>query len=483
VMEDRPLPASGKDRKIFLTALRDFSNKCEAPELTPYCPFYERTVGGPVCGEQCQDILASQQATEADGGISLGEGLALHARRRRPRRGPDESVRPFDAAEIRLRDKDRPTDVKHTVSIITDLLDEIPMPPAMSDDIENRRYVAKAGVDELVGRGFDRNLISAAIAERLSSVVLIWVGMPLMNENVEQQFSGRYVGSDWLGILDEWKQSQTLPDTRAVDLYVRFVRGPTLDLSRRWFYSLSLSDLLEWKAPTRLSDMADLPVVDSGLQNRASWLCDRFTKTYLHDWSDAGLHLEWLYVHGGREGCSVPRQMSVRKIEADAIARELAHRSSESWRQSGSPESRSFQATDFIDVAIEKLRAGQSVAAASIYEGLYALSPDDGDVTNNLGFCLVPHDLKRALEILDRAWSMSGRRNLVTLANRIFVLRRLGRTDDAVKEAALLSDCSPRPNGAYLWTTDENGDVCVVYEQDLGNYIARQLLAVEEAGG
>jgi hypothetical protein len=387
-------------------------------------------------------------------------------------------VRPFDASEIRLRDKDRPTDAKHTVSIIKDLLDAITIPPALSDDIENRRYVEKAGVDELARRGFDRGLISAAIADRLSGAVLIWVGMPLLHEN-ELQASERYVSSDWLGILDEWKQSQTLSGVRAADLFARFVQGSTLDLGRRWFYSLSLSDQLEWKAPTQLSDMADVPAVDPNLRNQASWLCDRFTKTYMHDWSDAGLHLEWLYVHGSQEGCSLPRQMAVRKIEADGIARELAHRSSGSWRQAGSPETRSFQATDFTDIAIEKLRAGQSVAAASIYEGLYALSPDNVDIANNLGFCLVPHDLKRALEMLDRAWSMSGRRNLVTLANRIFVLCRSGRTDDALKEVALLVDCDPRHNGAYLWANNEKGDVCVVHEHDIAGYIARQLLEVE----
>jgi len=485
VTEDRPLSVNGKNKEIFLSALRDFSDNCEAPQLTPHCPFFERTAQGPGCAEQCQDVLAEHNVSGADVGLDLGEGLALHVRRRRrPRRGPDESARPFDAAEIRLRDKDRPTDAKHTVSILGDVFAEIGLPPAAASDADDRRYVVEAGFNELVQRGFDQELLLATVAERLARSVLIWAGLPLVFEGDEEErgaFEECFLDSGWLLVLKDWKQSQAQADTSDLDLFVKLVRGPMRDLSRRWLHSLSLGDLLAWKAPAQLGDMEKLPMIEPHLRNRASWLYDRFTTTYLYKWSDASLHLEWAYVHGDREGCSVPRQMAVRKVEAADLARELAHRSSGEWRKTGSPESRSFQSSDFVHFAAEKLRTGQSEVATGIYEGLYALSPDDADIANNLGFCLVPHDPWRALEILDRAWSMRGQRHLVTLANRVFVLRLLGRVDDAVKEAALQLSCDPHPQGAYLWTADENSDLRLVDVENPSEYISQILLEIEEA--
>jgi hypothetical protein len=483
VTEDRPLSVNGKNKEIFLSALRDFSDSCQAPELTPHCPFFERTAQGPGCAEQCQDILAEHNVSRADVGLDLGGGLALHVRRRRrPRRGPDESARPFDAVEMRLRDKDRPTDAKHTVSILGDVFAEISLPPAVASDADDRRYVVEAGFDELVRRGFDRELLLATLAERLARSVLVWTGLPLVFEDDERKhFEEYFLDSGWPLVLEDWKQSEAQAGSSDLDLFVKLVRGPMRDLSRRWLHSLSLGDLLAWKAPAQLGDMEQLPVVEPYVRNRASWLNDRFTTTYLYEWSDASLHLEWAYVHGDRAGCSVPRQMAVRKVEAADLARELAHRSTEEWRKTGSPESRSFQAADFVHFAAEKLQTGQSEAATGIYEGLYALSPDDADIANNLGFCLVPHDPGRALEILDRAWSMRGQRHLVTLANRVFVLRLLGRVDDAVKEAALQLSCDPHPQRAYLWTADEDGGLRLVDDQDPSEYISRIRLEIEEA--
>lgn len=57
--DDAGLPQDPREREIFLRALRQYSDNCEPPELTPDCP-YSVTVGPGLwgCGNECMDLLA-----------------------------------------------------------------------------------------------------------------------------------------------------------------------------------------------------------------------------------------------------------------------------------------------------------------------------------------------------------------------------------------------------------------------------------------
>ncbi len=48
------IPDQGPERQIFVNALREYRNACEAPELTPDCPFFTWTSNGPACGDHMQ---------------------------------------------------------------------------------------------------------------------------------------------------------------------------------------------------------------------------------------------------------------------------------------------------------------------------------------------------------------------------------------------------------------------------------------------
>ena len=66
------LPDSGPEREIFIAALRNYSDTCEAPLLQPDCPF--ATLTDPDtrgCGEECIDLFAAYHGDEPQGRVCM----------------------------------------------------------------------------------------------------------------------------------------------------------------------------------------------------------------------------------------------------------------------------------------------------------------------------------------------------------------------------------------------------------------------------
>jgi hypothetical protein len=475
---ERDLPSNGKGREIFLAALRDFSNNCEAPELTPHCPYYELTRKGAICGEQCHDLLAEHHAVERTGTVDFGEGLAMYARRGlRPRRGPDDSNRPFDAAEILLRDRDKPTDARHTVSLIKDTVDQLAMPPSLAEDPENRSYVIQASVVELVHRGFSEVAVRSALARSISPIIVVTAALPLIAKIREPK---GWLDPGWSELLAEWRAIHTIAaDDMSPELFLNFVHGTFGENLRNWLHSLTLPQLIDWLPPPSIRYMEEVESAALEVRQRAAWLIDRFTNTYIDNWSDSALHLEWLYLHGQTRGCAEPDQMAIRRVLASDISRIIAIRATDEWRESSSSDTRSFKESDFTMVAVEHLRVGRYDAATAIYEGLYALAPADVKITNNLAFTLVPRDPVRALELFNKAWQLSNCKNVLALANRVFALRLLDRPHDAIEVAKDLSSCDSRPEVAWLWASEgSERSLVLLSDQDPTDYINRQVAEI-----
>ncbi len=108
----------------MVVALAAYSDSCTAPSLQPDCPFYELGPQGPVCGEQCKDVLGEvgsgglpQHVVDVDSAYVA----VRRPRRVRPRRGPTSSTRPFDAREAFLADRDLPRDKRGVSSLLYEL--------------------------------------------------------------------------------------------------------------------------------------------------------------------------------------------------------------------------------------------------------------------------------------------------------------------------------------------------------------------------
>lgn len=448
----------GKERGIFIDALRAYSDNCALPNLTPSCPFFEVTATGPSCGEQCHDLLAAHGSERGSGSaLNLGFGLLAYERRpRRSRRGPEPSSRPYDAQRLYLRDRDRPTDSRHTASLLTELETQLRTPPWFADDLEERRYLIGAAFAELVRRGFSSEDLLTSLSRRLASRMVAFLAALAAQEVAPKRGQGSP-----LDVGEEWQAARSLlqpdPDaTEDVKILVSAIvnaRG-LVDKVARWASSLSLEELIAWPAFSKDVLEREYPHPAGSLEH-GEWIFDRFTETYPSDWRTSSLHLEWQYIHSHRMGCAPPDEMDLRRMDAAALSREIADRAVIASRGLDSAQRQSVKPTEFTPIAADYLKSGRYEAAAALFEALALLSPDNNIVANNLGFCLIPIDRDRALEVLTRAATMAGKPEAVTYANRVFVLYLLGRTDEALAVAEESRECDPDPN-AWLWQLGED---------------------------
>jgi len=422
-------------------------------------PVYEITAQGPTCGEQCLDILAAHRdETPLRRVWDLGNGMAAYARpAKKARRGPEPTARPFDAAVFQARDKDKPTDTKHTVSLIKDIVDLLVMPPQIADDVEERSYLIRASIDELVSRGFDRKDLSLTVVFRTSLAMAAWL---VIGEIITNELSlgdnaklGFVVPEDWHQIARE--VIHTGPTGTSSSISLRDVDS-LLNAILAWNLEHDVDSVVSW---TQLPPAAFIRQHSSDSKDdtafvRATWIMDRFTQTYPDSWSTPSLDIEWKYIHGREVGCGDASQMKLRRLSREDIAIAIAGRAVEG-RGRAERSTRKFRATDFTVTAIELLSSGKYDSAAAMYEALRKLDPSDPDLANNLGFCLMPVNPERALFCLNESAALSKTVNSVTWANKIAVLYLLGLDADAYELAQ--QECEGAEMAtAWLWLIDDS---------------------------
>jgi Tfp pilus assembly protein PilF len=456
VTRENPFAFSGKERDLFVASLRSFSDNCEAPDLTPDCPFYEVTASGPICGEQCLDVLAEhgRHIPQRSVAWNLGEGLVAYEKRKRHRRGPEPTARPFDASMIRMHDKDRPTDSKRTVSLFGELEHQLRLPPHIADDLEERNYLIRACFEELERRGFAlRDLLNGAATVVASGIAAyLAVDIVLRDAEVSPGEDVWRVDPRWTDVQDAWLPPEERNGPAAL---ARFLSQGFLSNLIAWMRTRTIEDLAAWRPPTT---GFLLSFIDNGGGNgteRGTWMFNRFSQTYYKDWTTSSLDLEWQYLHGLIPGCGPAAEMTQRRADANEVAKEIANRAvSQRKEDSGTAASRALHASDFTLIAVDYLAAGRHEAAAAIFESIDSLRPNDPDVLNNLGFCLIPQDPARALAVLEKSVSVARRPSAITHANLVLVHLLLGNFDQAAELAARTKRL-PAERDTYLWARED----------------------------
>ena len=444
-MTDDPLRAEGREKAIYLAALRTYSDNCQAPALTPSCPYYVMTDSGPACGEECRDLLATHRSAPPDEPrviVNLPGGLeAYRAPRPRPRRQPDATTRPFDATAIRRNDEERPRDQRQTTSLIIELREHLITPPWIYPAPDERAYVIKECRDQLASRGVDvEGLIRYGIAPMIAGSF----GISLM---IAEKLSGVDVDPAWVRCLDE----EITGDDTERDLETRFqtaMTGSFRTRIRSWAASAPLDEIENWTAPGTTPD--PLPDPDRERVDHAWWLLDRFTETYLDDWYTTSLHMEWRYQFSQRLGPCESSAMSERRIAVDDLSRAIAERATTAWEHGDTPAIGATPA-DFTALAVENLEAGRSDVAAGIFEGFIRVDPTNADAHNNYGFCVLPTDPAKAYEHLRRAEGLRFSPQITNSANQVLALHRMGRTTEAIELAQTSLDAGHPQASSYLW--------------------------------
>jgi hypothetical protein len=449
----RSLPDDGPERKIFLRALRTYSENCRPPALTPGCPFaYKIEPGIRGCGEECMDLLARYDAPPPVDEIRVGSDIALRRRVPRPRRGPTPATKPFDAQEIYLTDRTAANKSDWRLpALLFGLKRELMWDEGdsavdrLSSIGEYLTEVHRRGLDsdKLIRYGYSRYLPNA-IYMAVTMAAIMDVG-PLSSANPD--------GARWNSVINIPPTPET--DDLATRLSASFDPSE-LGLLVRWVRAAPLNDILQWTPPRDRTALEQLTASPDESDERTAWawLIDRCTETYLSSWRFSSLREEWRYLHGQREAPCAPKDAACRKVDEVELARLLADRAASakepSTRHIASP------APHYVELALKLLADGRRTTAAAIFEAASTLAPHDAELVNNWAFCLIPDDPARALELLDRAANLGFASALTLAGNRLYCLMKLGRYSTGLAYAEDVVSRWPLLVGTdgYMWSLD-----------------------------
>lgn len=443
------LPQDRRERAIFLQALREYSENCEPPELTPDCPFSTRVRPGEWgCGEECMDLLARHGAPGPSEEIEIGEDLvARRIRRPRARRVRSPVAKAYDAREIYLSEKDiGPPAAWRLASVLTGLIELIQKPPPAEAFRATQRLV---DIDELIrcaeskGLDLDRHLL---LHLRFYTASAVFHELVAHRDSESGPFADT-ARQGWLALAGEYLQSDKAGEA------IKPLSSAYRELSTTvfsWARTAPKDDLFEWVAPSAPVTDHSAPPRDKSADD-GIWIIHRFTKTYVDEWSISALRNEWRYLHGQYPSPCDPREMRVRHVSPDEIAPVMAD------RLANKRDPHTDLTNMLVGPALTFLEDGRRTEAAALFEATLSHDHNSAHTLNNLGFCLLPDDPEQALRHLDEALETGQADAELTNANRLVALILLGRwtsaCDLATSHLTRHADSEPRPS-VWLWDVE-----------------------------
>jgi len=496
--------------RIFLRALREYSEACEPPLLHHNCPFaVEISPGLRGCGEECMDLLGKYGGPPASSELTMTNGITVRrSHRPRPRHSALRESQAYDARAEYLSESERSPRVQWSLqSLLYRFRELIQRPPwHPREDDANRESEIQEILVLLSARGLSLN-------DQLHSSARFLVRMGLFAELV----SNRLVEMDEQSVLGRWQsyirdEGGKLPPLSAspasgTDQLAPFHEILLLVLAV-WSVNSSIDDVLAWAPPEAslnelLSKMSrsDSEVQEPDVQGlKGRWLIDRFTETYLDRWETDSLCLEWSFVHGQVSPPCSPYELRAREVKLPELSAEMADRLVKHSRRpaKGSGSSRSLETSTsmmtayLVKPAANFLREGRFTEARALFEAILQTDPESADANNNLGFCLIPENPQLSLKYFDETEKLTGARSNLLAANRMLALAKLGQTTaviDIAEASFGLSNATsekdlgqPRPGASsFVWnvTSILKGSSPQLDEvTDLRTYAAEILSAV-----
>ena len=476
------LPEDTRVREILLRALREYSESCEPPGLTPDCPYSIATQDPGVmgCGEECMDLLGKYNAPRPSEEVEHGVGVWIRPRRPRARRPQRPHAKPYDARQVYLEDEaSGPPPRWRLAAILVGLVEVATKPPSLDEHQASER---KAQIKKLIrlveGRGlnFETHVLPAL---RFDVGSAVFANLPRPNRNSTTSCRHMDGWSAWVDAVLAADRDQTKPahDRR---------NNPLLQATIRWAHTADTQALLDWVPPEFPMTDDTSAVVAEKPDADGRWIVTRFTATYLHQWDPSSLRREWLYLHGQHSPPCSPIEMSVREVPESELAKEMADRLA---RQPSDHHSYGPDLADRLVIpAVKFLTDGRRIEAAALFEAAVSESPDSPTALNNLGFCLLPDNAQRALGYFEKAIATGRADKMLTDANRILALAAVGRPTSAIDLATSYlqqhADNPPRPSPAWLWDIDhilQGTDPDLIEPPDLMAYVATILAKLDSS--
>ncbi|MFD0885047.1 hypothetical protein ACFQ08_10860 [Streptosporangium algeriense] len=308
---------------------------------------------------------------------------------------------------------------------------------------------------ELTRRGLDAvALVRHGLYEEVAGALLASVAATGLAPKMFEGFES-FDHESWaevLGLPDRVLTVEARSPSEAADAFGRVI-VPLLPRVISWISTASLRDMVELKAPKAIREISDDELSQFfELHIPYRWMIDYFSRTFYRGWATESLHLthRWLK---GLEGppCS-SELMDDRRIDPGALAFEIADRAA-SAEGRGSHRALLLKALpahnkeaaalvmgsltgEMTRHAVGLLRQGRVKEAAALFEFGVRGAPDNAELHNNWGFCLIPVDSHRALKLLIRAQALGYFCEPFNVYNQMCCLVSLGRHQPALSLAA-----------------------------------------------
>lgn len=432
------------------------------------------------------DLLAEHGPVESYEAIRLDDGVgAIRRTPQRARRPRPEHDWLFDAVEIFRSEEDLPPSEMRLTTLIKTTFAALQEPPPNDAKEREERHeriaVLLAQIDE---RSINsERFMATAGAETVALTLTRMIAIPLL-----AALSDKGEAKEADSLIAEFE-----PENEALKAWSTLLlpaAGSELaldDVGKIWersgkavayFSTAGFEDVIDWHAPPSLPE-GERPPRDDQIR----WIIDRFTRTYLAEWSTASLYLEWKYLHAKILGPCDSKSMVERHVNEDALAKAIATDATDRHDM----EKKGISTHEHVAKAVEMIRGGRRSGAAAIFESISKLQPHDEDALNNWGFCLLPDDPAKALDLLQRAADLGSSDSPVNVANRVLCLACVDRPASALSLAERYWNEGVKPalTSAFLWSFEDRsqGDFELLDIHDVDGYIADLAAEIAVAAG
>ncbi|MFI6510295.1 hypothetical protein ACIBCT_22040 [Streptosporangium sp. NPDC050855] len=341
----------------------------------------------------------------------------------------DEESCAFDARKTRMcEDQEAPRSRWRTSSLVSELQDSLTSRLALKPEERDKQiHRFKLALQELTQRGLDaESLVRYGMIPEILGPVLgvLLVHRLLPHSGVDTDLQGS--GVDVAG----WRSLLKIPAaTSATSAAPSQVQELVLEVSREVF-----DPLLDWIRHADLNELVHLiPPEENGfwsvtesvedethLRHKYRWLVERFTQTYLANWSLAALHLEYRWQKDIDPSSFPDSIMRDRNVSIEDLNAEIAHRAvleSKSISESLTPTL--FLMSELENHAVTLLRERQYSESAALFNFAIQQWPNDPRAHNDLGFCLLPENPSKALIHLNNAARMGYEPYAINIYNKM----------------------------------------------------------------
>lgn len=395
------------DSDFLHVAVARYADACAPPRsLHPDCPFaVPDGNGSATCQQECRDVLLRLSRPGSSGTST-----------------PTIASVPFDARQLQLSEVGvEPMPTWQTASLMTTLRRGLTTPPVSRDGatiLIRRDIDVTNALTYLSRRGFDiERLVREGFRELLPQGIAVWAATEYVRQ---QSFSTAKDAHGWQAVLED--TVGTIGEVMTVGgVLALMYNSGFIDHVKRWLVVAPLDDVINWR--TRPDVIGD-PVENDGT---ALWVLERFSLTFLDEWSFDSLRHEYRYARGDSL-VGVPRmEMLSRVVDLTEVSKHIAERSVEAKGAE--------QLAQIKRQAILLLNDARRLEAASLFDAVRILEPNNSEAHNNYAFCLTLDEPETALEALQQSARLEQVPFAINRINQVVVLHRLGRDREALAMA------------------------------------------------